>query len=116
MDISTQDLEQAIAIRRQIDALEQRLASLIGRSRGGPRVQPARSPSTSASTAGKRFSAATRAKLAAAARARWARVRAGKGTTASAPKKKKGGITAAGRRRLSQLMRARWAARRKGRG
>ena len=112
MDISTQDLEQAIAIRRQIDALEQRLASLIGRSRGGQRVQPTRSPSA----AGKRFSAATRAKLAAAARARWARVRAGKGTTASAPKKKKGGITAAGRRRLSQLMRARWAARRKGRG
>jgi len=111
MDISTQDLEQAIAIRRQIDALEHRLASLIGRSRGGARVHPARLPSTG----GKRFSAATRAKLAAAARARWARVRAVKGT-ASASKKKKGGITAAGRRRLSQLMKARWAARRRGKG
>ena len=114
MDISTQDLEQAISIRRQIDALEQRLASLIGRSRGSARAHPARSPS--AGGKGKRFSAATRAKLAAAARARWARVRSGKGTGASAPKKKRGGITAAGRRRLSQLMKARWAARRKGRG
>src|SRR5262249_40181087 len=112
MDISTQDLEQAISIRRQIDALEQRLASLIGRSRGSARPHPAARP---AAASGKRFSAATRAKLAAAARARWARVRSGKSTT-SAPKKKKGGITAAGRRRLSQLMRARWAARRKGKG
>lgn len=111
MDISTQDLEQAIAIRRQIDALEQRLASLIGRSRASAQPSPTRPPSA----AGKRFSAATRAKLAAAARARWARVRSGKGT-ATAPKKTKGGITAAGRRRLSQLMKARWAARRRAKG
>src|SRR5690348_6065640 len=103
MDISTQDLEQAIAIRRQIDALEQRLASLIGRSRASAPASPNRPPSAD----GKRFSTATRAKLAAAARARWARVRSGKGT-AAAPKKAKGGITAAGRRRLSQLMKARW--------
>jgi len=109
MDISTHDLEQAIAIRRQIDSLEHRLASLFGkRSRGGAATHASRAPSAR----GKRFSAATRAKLAAAARARWARIRGGKGGAAR-PKKKKGGLTAAGRRRLSQLMKARWAARRR---
>jgi hypothetical protein len=55
-------------------------------------------------------SAATRAKIAAAARARWART---KGQTVSKQAKKKGGLTAAGRRKLSQMMKARWAARRK---
>jgi len=59
------------------------------------------------------MSAATRAKLAAAARVRWAKLKAGRKTT---PAKKKGGITPAGRKRLSQLMKARWAARRKAAG
>jgi len=54
--------------------------------------------------------AATRAKPAAAAKARWAKQKAG---TKTIPAKKKGGITSAGRKRLSQLMKARWAARRK---
>jgi hypothetical protein len=58
------------------------------------------------------MSAASRAKIAAAARARWARIK-GRGGAKKAGKKRKGGITAAGRRRLSQLMKARWAARRK---
>ncbi|HLW34963.1 MAG TPA: hypothetical protein VKS98_04825 [Chthoniobacterales bacterium] len=60
------------------------------------------------------MSAGARAKIAAAARARWARFRAGRGGS-KAKKQGKGGkgITAAGRRRLSQLMKARWAARRK---
>ena len=53
------------------------------------------------------MSAATRAKLAAAAKARWAKLKAG---TKTAPAKKKGGITPAGRKRLSKLMKARWAA------
>jgi hypothetical protein len=55
------------------------------------------------------MSAATRAKLAAAARARWVQR---KGTApAKAPAKKKGGLTAAGRKKLSDAMKARWAMR-----
>jgi hypothetical protein len=62
------------------------------------------------------MSAATRAKLAAAAKARWAR-RKGTGGGAAKPKaKKKGGLTAAGRKKLSDAMKARWAARRKAAG
>jgi hypothetical protein len=94
MDTSTRALQEAISIRRQIDALEKRLSSILGYGPG-----PGRGP--------------IRAKLAAAAKARWARQKAGTKTTAP---KRKGGITAAGRRRLSQLMKARWAARRKAAG
>ena len=104
MDISVETLQEAVSIRRQIDTLQKRLSSILSglrassaTARGGRRPMPA----------------ATRAKLAAAARARWARI---KGQTKATPATKKGGITPAGRRRLSQLMKARWAARRKGSG
>jgi hypothetical protein len=100
MDISTKALQEAISIRRQIDALEKRFSSVLG---GSPSSAPTREGR-------RRMSAATRAKLAAAARARWARIKTGTKTT---PKRKKGGISPAGRKRLSQLMKARWAARRK---
>src|SRR5689334_2303589 len=101
MDISLNSLEEALSVRRQIDTLEKRLAEVLGQT------------ISSDSTTGKgrrHVSSATRAKIAAAARARWARTR--RDQTVSAPAKKKGGLTPAGRRRLSQLMKARWAARR----
>jgi len=103
MDISVRTLEEAISIRRQIDNLEKRLSSVL-----------AGAPSRPIAPTGRRyFSPGTRAKLSAAARARWARQRGG---TTAAPSKKKGQLTAAGRRKLSQLMKARWAARRKAGG
>jgi hypothetical protein len=100
MDISVKALQEAISIRRQVDTLEKRLSSILGVERGFAPLVAGR----------RRMSAATRAKLAAAARARWAKLKAGTKTT---PATKKGGITPAGRKRLSQLMKARWAARRK---
>jgi hypothetical protein len=103
MDTSAKALQEAISIRRQIDTLEKRLSSILGGSSTRPATHTGR----------RRMSAATRGKLAAAARARWAKIKAG---TKKAPSKKKGGITAAGRRRLSQLMKARWAARRRSAG
>ena len=106
MDISVKDLQEAISIRQQIDNLQRRLVSLL---RGAPQR-----PTTTPTAAGRFFSPATRAKLSAAARARWARPR---GTAApAAPAKRKGQLTPAGRRKLSQLMKARWAARRKAGG
>jgi len=103
MDTSAKALQEAISVRQQIDTLEKRLSSILGGL-----------PASSATRGGRRrMSAATRAKLAAAATARWARLKAGKKTM---PARKKGGITPAGRKRLSQLMKARWAARRKAAG
>jgi len=105
MLISLDSLEEALSIRRQISTLEQRLLALVGRTIS----------SHSATPKGHRhISAASRAKMAAAARARWARV---KGRPIAIGRKsqpkKKGGLTPAGRRKLSQLMKARWAARRR---
>ena len=109
MDISVKDLQEAISIRQQIDNLQRRLSSLL---RGAPQRPTV---TTAPAAAGRFFSPATRAKLAAAARARWARKR-GTGAAAPGPAKRKGQLTPAGRRKLSQLMKARWAARRKAGG
>src|SRR5262245_59837898 len=101
MEISVKDLQEAISIRHQIDNLQRRLSSLL---RGAPQ-RP-----TGLTAAGRYFSPATRAKLSAAARARWARTRS---TGGAAPAARKGQLTPAGRRKLSLLMKARWAARRR---
>jgi hypothetical protein len=103
MDISVKTLQEAISIRRQIDNLEKRLSSILA---GAP-------AKATAPMGGRYFSPGTRAKLAAAAKARWARER---GAKTAAPTKRKGQLTPAGRRKLSQLMKARWAARRKAGG
>ena len=95
MDISLEQLEEALVLRRKIDLLEKRFGALIGTI----------SPSSAIQRSRHKMSAATRAKIAAAQRARWARTKG----TISKPAKKKGGLTPAGRRRLSQLMKARWA-------
>ena len=102
MDISVKALEEAVSIRRQIDGLERRLSSILGGA-------PARPAAAATAQAARYFSPSTRAKLSAAARARWARL---KGGSKPAAAKKKGALTAAGRRKLSELMKARWAARR----
>jgi hypothetical protein len=101
MDISLKTLEEALAVRRQIDSLQKRLSAILECS--APR-------STGPTQGGRYFSPATRAKLSAAAKARWVRL---KGTRKPAVARKKGGLTPAGRNRLSQLMKARWTARRK---
>src|SRR6266581_8764540 len=100
MDISLKRLEEALSIRRQIGTLEQRLALILRSS----------VPSRPTLSVRRGMSAATRAKLSAAAKARWAER---KRTGISATTRKTGGLTPAGRKRLSQLMKARWAARRK---
>jgi hypothetical protein len=104
MNIPLEKLEEALSVRRQIDTLQKRFASLF--------ATPPSSRSTSKS--GKRtMSPQARAKIAAAMRARWAkRKRTGVGKAA----RKKGGLTPAGRNRLSQLMKARWAARKRAAG
>lgn len=116
MDLSLKQLEEAVGLRRQIDALEGRLTSLL---RGNGMSSSKVSSSAGAKTDGRRrkMSAATRAKIAAAARARWAKVR-GSGAAKSPAKKtgarKRGRMSPAARKRLSEMMKARWAARRKG--
>lgn len=138
MDLSLKKLKEAVSIREQIETLEERLNSLFGSSRQASSSSSGAGSGTGGTSAtaggakpdGRRrpMSPATRAKLAAAARARWARTNSGSGgastgstksstggskSAKSRGTKRRGGISPEGRRRLSEMMRARWAARRK---
>src|SRR6266436_2040587 len=81
MDMSLKSLEEALLIRRQIGTLEKRLASLLGTA----------SLRSAFKTGGKGMSAATRAKLSAAAKARWAKQKASGKTGQTTVDGKKGG-------------------------
>ena len=79
MDLSLNKLKEAISIRTQIQTLERRLAGIFGTGGGGG-ASISRSPSRAAGGGGgggrrRSMSAATRAKLSAAAKARWAKRR-----------------------------------------
>jgi hypothetical protein len=111
MDLSLRQLEEAVSLRRQIDSLERRFAGLVGGGRA--------TSSAGAKTGGGRrrrrrtMSPATRAKIAAAARARWARVRGGRKAGGGKKSRRRGRMSAAARKKLSDMMKARWAARRR---
>ncbi len=100
MDLSLRTLREALTVRRQIENLERRLASLFGGEH-----------QTLTSRRRRPMSAATRAKLAAAARRRWAQTRSTSGRPVG-KSGKKAALSTAGRRMLADAMKARWAARR----
>jgi hypothetical protein len=80
-EYSSQQLEQAIAIKKQIELLEIQLSKLAGGSglRGRPKMNRLGQGGMNRDTTPKRrrrFSAQTRAKIAAAAKARWAKAKA----------------------------------------
>jgi hypothetical protein len=126
MDLSLEKLKEALSLREQIHSLEARLGSLFGGgstgggSTGGGGTASGEKPARVGRGRGGRrpMSAATRAKLVAAAKARWAGVRSAEGATAKPAKKgrRRSGLTAAGRKKLSDSMKARWAARRRAAG
>lgn len=116
---SLANLKEAVAIREKIESLDQRLSEILGGSTSPAAVS---TPTKRGRTRGK-MSAAARARIGAATRARWARQRAGAFpaenpkaavvTTPKAGRRRRGGLTAEGRKKLSDAMKARWAARRK---
>jgi hypothetical protein len=92
--LSVAQLREAVAIKEQIEQLETQLASIFEET-------------TMPEVAGKkrrRMSAAGKANMAAAARARWAKI---KGTDATPPKKRRK-MSAEGRARISAAAKARW--------
>lgn len=102
-------------LRQQRSQLDIAISALEGGQTAPRRGRPPKSASTAASRpARRRMSAAARAKIAAAQRARWAKQKG-----QAAPKKaakKSGGrkkMSPAARKRLSEMMRARWAERKK---
>lgn len=107
-----------MAIAEQIDRLEAEMAAIFG---GASVARSSKKAGATSPRAGRkvrrknRLSAAARERIAAAQRARWAKVKAKKKPAApSKPAKKTRKLTAAGRAKLAALMKARWAAKRKG--
>jgi hypothetical protein len=99
--LTTSQLTNIIAIREQIEKLQGQIDSIAA----GGEV-----PTRSALELPKkrRMSAAGRARIAAGARARWARIK-GTAATVSKPAKKRRKVSAAVKARLAAIARARWA-------
>lgn len=113
MDLSADQLKRAASIKEQITTLENQLNSLLG---GGSQPK-----ATVAKPSG--MSEATRAKLRAASKAHWAKIRAGQGVATAtskekksasvnkgaAPAKKTATLSVAARKKISDAAKARWA-------
>ncbi|KAF0181109.1 MAG: hypothetical protein FD161_415 [Limisphaerales bacterium] len=103
------DIAKFVALRNSLlqerARIQARLAE-IGRALGAS----APAASVAATPTGRRtFSAATKAKMAAAQKARWAKRKGGTPAPAAAPKKAKRKLSAAGRAAIVAAAKARWA-------
>ena len=109
-DVSTDQLRSALQIKEQIESLEQQLNSLLS---GSARIQSSTHPSSRRN--GRRtMSASARARIAAAQRARWAKlkrnsskIQSSKNPSIRAGKPRR--MSAAGRARIIAATKARWA-------
>ena len=106
-------MRQAADLKEKISALENRLSQLLGSSTQSVQTKPA-----AAKAAKKKggMSAAGKARIVAAQKARWAKVKAAKlegkaGVTVKAgqPAKKKFTMSAAAKAKISAAAKARWA-------
>jgi hypothetical protein len=102
LDLTSEQLQRAISIKDEIENLQNQLNSILGES-----TTPAETPKTR-----RKMSKAVRAKMAEAAKLRWA-VRKGAvkpaATAAVKPVKKANKMSAAGRARIVAAQKARWA-------
>ena len=96
INATPKQLRKAANIQEKIQSLQSELNDILGGSDETGTIEAPRKR--------RKMSAAGRARIAAAARARWAKVKAA--TAAQKPKRK---LSAAGRARLAALARARWA-------
>jgi outer membrane protein TolC len=113
------DIQSLVAqLRQQASRIEQAIAALVGLGSPSPRrgrPPKASQPVRPTKPKGRTMSAAARAKIAAAQRARWAKQKGEAPTKKAATKQKKASgrkpMSAAMRKKLSAMMKARWAAR-----
>src|ERR1039457_5268562 len=98
-NLSVRRLKQAITIREKIESLEYKFNELLGSTAGNPALAAKRGR--------RKVSAAGRARMAAAQKARWAK-RKGNGIATSG-KNPRRQMSAAGRARIASAARARWA-------
>ena len=101
-DLSPAQLRHAAALKERLEALQKEFANVLG----APAAPPA--PAATPQKKKGKMSAAGRANIVAAQKARWAKIK-GKKLSMKPVKKAKRKMTAAGRKRLAQLAKARWA-------
>ncbi len=94
LSIPSAQLKRIVALKEQIEKLQSQLQAAVTDSAPVGKAAPKK----------RTMSLAARRKIAAAARARWARV---KGTAKAAPKKRT--MSLAARRKIAAAARARWA-------
>ena len=104
LNLSVQQLRQAADLKEKIAALENQLSQLLGSNTTA-------APITIEAPKKKRgMSAAGKARISAAAKARWAKVKAAKPVVKAAqPAKKKFTMSAAAKAKISAAAKARWA-------
>jgi len=100
-NVSVKQLKRAVVVRKRIEALEHKLAKILGApsaisTQQMAAVKPRR----------RKMSAAARARIGAAQKARWARQKG----AALVPKKPRRKMSAASRAKIAAAARARWAA------
>jgi hypothetical protein len=105
INITPRQLRKAADIQEKIQSLQEELGQLLGLL-GSP-VQPAAKQPPANGRRKRKISAAGIARIVAATKARWARIRAEK--AGGAVQKRKRRMSAAGRARLAASARARWA-------
>jgi hypothetical protein len=99
-NLSAQQLRRAAAIKEQIQSLENELGRILD--------FPTKPVVAAAPTKRRKMSAAGRAKISVAAKARWAKVNEKKVAVKQAPKAKRK-LSAAARAKISAAAKARWA-------
>jgi len=97
--LSVKQLLKVVAVKERIEKLEAKLAAIYGSE--GSDFAPAGRPR-------RKMSAAAKARIAAAQRARWAKVKGRKGSATNRFKKKRK-VSAATKARLAAVAKARWA-------
>ena len=100
ISLSVQQLRRAADIKEKLQSLEKEIGQILGVS-----TTPA---AYSEPKKRRKMSAAGRARMAAAARKRWAKVKGGK-LTVKPVKKAKRRISAEGRKKMAAAAKARWA-------
>jgi hypothetical protein len=99
-NLTSQQLRRAANLKDKLASLQKELGRILG--------TPAPAQYTATPKRKWTMSAAGRARIAVAARARWAKIK-GKKLSVTPVRKAKRKISAAGRKRLAQLAKARWA-------
>ena len=103
-DLSVSQLKRAVSIKERIEKLTRELSSILGKS----------GDSNKAANSSRTMSLAARRKIAAAQKARWAKLRRAKSQARSAKPAAKKTVSPATRKKLAAKLKAYWATKRRG--